>query len=114
MKKIRNYLILILSLLIISNILGLVLYNKQFYDEAIESYNEEDYIKSLYSFRSMILYDYEDNVYYQKALLNYNYENAVHLYEFKQYKEALDIFEELNNYRNSSDYIVKCKLKINK
>ena len=83
MKKIRNYLILILSLLIISNILGLVLYNKQFYDEAIESYNEEDYIKSLYSFRSMILYDYEDNVYYQKALLNYNYENAVYLYEFK-------------------------------
>lgn len=41
------------------------------------------------------------------------YDEAISLYNQEKYEEALDIFESLSGYRESSAYITKCKNQIN-
>ena len=43
---------------------------------------------------------------------SFNYKKAIGLFEKEKYSDALECFENLNDYEDSSKYAIKCKLKL--
>lgn len=114
MQKRRSYLALILFftaiLLSISVWIIWQLYSKEKrYGEAIQMIGREEYEEAMGEFRALgyykdsISYFLEAKVNFEK--LNTDYEYALGLFEDEQYQDAIEVFEKLENFKDSKEKI---------